>query len=163
MRIGRFAFGICTYGRFIFVVGGIKEVVQVDQGQATPDSLTDCDDYNVLEDKWDLMPSLPQGRIGPSLIVVNQTLYCIGGVGKLSNILSFSLKGDSTVWQEIRGEMPLWCHQACFHMPQFEQENSDQISFMILGGSDLENRMSSAIEKVTINLAQQTFGITQQK
>ena len=98
MRTGRFAFGTVNYGRWIFVVGGIKEIVQVDRGQSTPDSLTSCDDYNVVKNEWGSMPDLPEGRIGPSLLVINHVLYCIGGVGKLTNIFSKEFRirtGDS--------------------------------------------------------------------
>ncbi len=98
MPTGRFAFGACAYGRFIFVVGGMKEIVQVDRGQTTPDSLTSCDSYNMFKDEWNSMPDLPEGRIGPSLLVVNHTLYCVGGIGRTTNILSFSLRGLDVTW-----------------------------------------------------------------
>ena len=94
MRTGRIAFGTCNYGNWIFVVGGLKELTQVDRGQEIPDSLSSCEDYNIVKNEWGNMPDLPEGRIGPSLLIINHVLYCIGGVGKLTNIFSFSLRGD---------------------------------------------------------------------
>jgi len=70
MPVGKFAFGTCAHSNFIYCVGGIKEVVQVDRGQTEPDSLDSCHAYNIFKDEWIELPNLPEGRIGPSLVVV---------------------------------------------------------------------------------------------
>jgi hypothetical protein len=160
MRTGRFAFGTCNYGRWIFVVGGIKEIVQVDRGQSTPDSLTSCDDYNVVRNEWGSMPDLPEGRIGPSLLVINHVLYCIGGVGKLTNIFSYSLKGDGYAWQQIVGDMHLWCHSGCFYLPPTEKDEENKSNLLLFGGADLNDNMTDVITKVKIDTALGTFKAT---
>jgi hypothetical protein len=68
---GRFGFAACSFGKYIFVLGGMKESVQVDNGQTAPDSLTSCHSYDIMNDKWFEMPNLPEGRIGATAIVIN--------------------------------------------------------------------------------------------
>jgi hypothetical protein len=160
MPIGRFAFATCTYGRFIFVLGGVKEIVQVDHGQPMPDPLVECDSYDALNDEWGEMPDLPEGRIGASAVCVGQTLYCIGGIGKRTNIFSHSLKGDSNKWEEIRGDMSLLCHSACFYLPPLEDEDGSEIKFVVFGGVDHLNQSSSAITNLVIKASEKTFTAT---
>jgi N-acetylneuraminic acid mutarotase len=94
--VGRFGFAACSYGKFIFVLGGMKESVQVDNGQSVPDSLNKCHAYDIIKDKWNDMPDLPEGRIGSTAIVINQTLFCIGGQGKRQSIFALSLQTPAT-------------------------------------------------------------------
>jgi hypothetical protein len=95
----------------------------VDNGQTVPDSLTKCHAYDIIKDKWNEMPDLPEGRIGASAIVVNQTLYCIGGHGKLQSIFSLSLQTPATEWTEIRGELPSLVHSGLIELTSEHNDN----------------------------------------
>lgn len=92
MPVGRYAFATCAYGEYIFVLGGLFELVQADRGQKIPDSLKRCDNFNVKRDCWTEMPDLPEARIGASAIVVGSVLYLIGGLGKSNNIFYYSMR-----------------------------------------------------------------------
>lgn len=57
----------------------MKEAVQVDMGQPEPFALSECYAYDILYDKWNNMPDLPEAKIGATAFVANTTLFCVGG------------------------------------------------------------------------------------
>ena len=75
----------------IITVGGLNSIDRV-AGQDLPLTLTDCDYYCTLTDTWQQLPNLPEGRMNVSLVIISNCLYCIGGIGSTSNILSLDLK-----------------------------------------------------------------------
>ena len=79
MPIPRYGFGACAYRDQIIVVGGLDETTQEDYGQTHLDSILECDRYLPFEDTWSPVPNLPDGRTNPSLAVIQQKLYVIGG------------------------------------------------------------------------------------
>lgn len=80
LPIARFAFGLCTYGQNIIVVSGLDQCTQEDFGQEFPISILECDRYLPEEDKWEIMPNLPEGRINPTVLAIDHFLYVFGGV-----------------------------------------------------------------------------------
>ena len=107
MPIARFSFGICVYGEWIFVVSGLNSMTQRDFGQQQPQSFIECDRYNIKTNEWHAMPDLPEGRVNPSLIVLQHTLYCIGGcTSETNNIYSLDLRFGNS-WQTLTGSLPI--------------------------------------------------------
>ena len=55
----------------------------------------ECDRYFVNEEMWAtdnfIPPDLPEGRTNPSLVVLDDYLYVIGGLGDSSKIYSLDL------------------------------------------------------------------------
>jgi hypothetical protein len=78
---GRFAFGLCNIGNFIYVLGGLTSM---------DNSLDHCERYDVLEDKWTVLPKrvhLPKPKYGITLEAVKkQYIYCFGGHGEHSSV-----------------------------------------------------------------------------
>jgi len=70
------------------------------------------------------------------------------------------LKGGDGAWQEIRGEMPMLCHCAFFHIEPTEDDDSNHVRVAILGGVDLANKMSTAITNITIFPEYATYKVT---
>jgi len=92
MLKARFSFGVCSYRGSIYVVGGLDRVAEPDLGQQIPEPLRQCEVYQPWQDRWDRLPSLVEGRINPSLTVVEDQLYCIGGFGNSTMIQYLNLR-----------------------------------------------------------------------
>ena len=58
------------------------------------------------------MPSLPSGRISPNLMIMNEKLYLVGGIGEDNFIYVIDLKtrGD---WQIYKGNLPKLASMGC--------------------------------------------------
>jgi len=60
----------------------LDQSTQEDFGQEFPISILECDRYSPVENKWEIMPNLPEGRINPSLLPIENFLYVFGGVSE---------------------------------------------------------------------------------
>lgn len=85
MPVARFAFGAVFHKGSIYVVSGIDQKTQEDRGQQYVDPIYECDCYKVGLERWavddEIPPELPEGRTNPSLTVIADNLYVIGGIG----------------------------------------------------------------------------------
>lgn len=88
MQTGRWAFGMCSIGNLIYVVGGRHGFCY---GVSTYNFINTCETYDVLADKWNYLPSsanLPQMLCGMAVEAFNKRfLYAFGGVNDFGQTL----------------------------------------------------------------------------
>ena len=68
----RYAFGLCKNEK-IFIAGGLNA-----DGYRSK-LLNTCEVYNILRDEWQFIASLKRGRTLGSMVLVDETLYVLGG------------------------------------------------------------------------------------
>ena len=71
----RNAFGLCKNEK-IFIAGGTYE----DGGRFTVKFLNTCEVYNIKRDEWQFIASLKMGRTLGSMVLIDETLYVLGGL-----------------------------------------------------------------------------------
>lgn len=106
MPTGRFSFSTIVYNEKIILLGGLNTVHQV-AGEDLPRTLKNCNYYCTLTDSWNELPSLPEGRMNASLVIISNCLYCIGGIGLTSNIFKLDLSSQENRWNIMKGNLPV--------------------------------------------------------
>lgn len=71
MWVPRFSHAICLFGTDVFIFGGKNE--------DSEEYLGECEKYSLIEDKWEIVSSLPEPRTSFNAVIVNNHIYLGGG------------------------------------------------------------------------------------
>ena len=90
-----FAFGYAAKMDSIYVVSGLKKN-NANFGSKFPEMLVGCFKYSIVENIWSKLPDLYYGRISPNLMIMDEKLYCVAGLGETNSIYVLDLKRPVT-------------------------------------------------------------------
>jgi hypothetical protein len=74
-----------------------------------------CERYSCVESRWEVLPPLPVGGSNISAVVLNNSLYALGGttrVGALNTVQKLGL--DSLTWELMQLKLPKGYFSSCF-------------------------------------------------
>jgi hypothetical protein len=110
MLTPRRAHAVVYHTPHLYILGGLK-------GRA----LSECERYVCAENRWEALPPLPRACQCSSGVVVESSLYALGGFDGSALDLVQKLSLDSLTWELMQFRLPF----ACFGIPCFKLRNTE--------------------------------------
>jgi hypothetical protein len=118
MHTARFNHAAVYHSQCLYVLGGWDSSV-----------LSECERYLCAETRWEVLPALPEGGSAMSAVVLDISIYALGGFGhptRLDTVQKLSL--DSLTWELMQLKLP---HSA-YHFPCL---TTDSGVYLVIKGS----------------------------
>jgi hypothetical protein len=110
MHTGRESHAVVYHSQYLYVLGGYNE-----RGY-----LKECERYSCAESRWEVLPALPVGGCDISTVVINNSLYALGGRTTKGMALDTvqKLSFDCLTWELMQLKLP----QAALLFPCFKTD-----------------------------------------
>jgi hypothetical protein len=104
MHSARYDHAAVYHSQFLYVLGGYL--------------LSECERYVCAESRWEVLPSLPVACCAMSVVVLDNSLYTLGGFNGRSLSIVQRLSLDSLTWELMQFKLP----EAASNFPLFKTD-----------------------------------------